>query len=324
MTFSTRPTPDAFRFRARPGAALVVAIVVLVVIDCIVAGTVHLAILERRLADNAALALRLRLAAESSARLAAAAWSPGLDSILPGDAPTITSMTRTADGLDTYSTVERLNDGLFLVRATAQQPAPHPGRANAAILVIPPAFRHGIDPAAAALTAATALIGATGTIDTGAPECADRNATAVRLTGGMAPTVHDDASLDGAVEYIGEAESLTRDLPRVEAAIAAATPHDLITFVEGDVMIDEDMDGVLVATGGVTITAATTFRGLLIGGGSLTIDEMAALHGAAHVAAHATIQGLVRLDTCTIHDIVLATLLHRPRPLPERPWIPAF
>lgn len=324
MTASPRSTPDAFRLRARHGAALVVAIIVLVVIDCIVVGTVHLAILERRLADNGVLALRLRLAAESSARLAAAAWSPVLDSILPGDTPTIASMMRTADGFDTHTTAERLNDGTFLVRASAHQPAPHPGRANAAILVVPPAFRHDSDPAAAALTAATALIAAAGTVDTGDPECGDGGAMAVRLTGGMAPAVHDDASFDGAVAYMDEAESLVRDLPRIAAAIAAAPPHDLMTFVDGDVLIDEDMGGVLVATGGITITAATTFRGLLIGGGSLTIDETAVLHGAAHVAADAAIHGLVRLDTCAIHDAIQTTLLHRPRPLPERPWIPAF
>lgn len=324
MTISHRPTRHRFRLRSRRGAALVVAIVVLVVIDCIVVGTVHLAILERRLADNGALALRLRLAAESAARLAAADWSAAIDSIMQGDAPTITSMMRTADGFDTHSTVERLNDGLFLVRATARQPAPGPGRANAAILVVPPAFRHDTDPAAAALTAATALIGAAGTVDTGHAECGDADAMAVRLTGARAPDVHDDASLNGAAVYMVPDESLVRDLPRVAAAIAAAAPHDLMTFVDGDVLIDEDMAGVLVATGGITIAAATTFRGLLIGGGSLTIDPTAALHGAAHVAADAAIHGLVRLDTCAIDDVVRATALHRPRPLPERPWIPAF
>lgn len=310
--------------RARRGAALVVAIVLLVVIDCIVIGTVHLAILERRVADNGALALRLRLAAESGVRLAAAQWPPAFDSILPGDAPLAAAVIRTVDGLETYGTVERLGGELYLVRATAQRPAPHAGRAAAAMLVLPPAVRHGLDPAAAALTAATVHVGATGVIDTGDQECGNGEAAAVLLLGGVAPVVHDGASLNGSVEYIGEDRSLARDMPRIAAALAGTDGRNGTTFVAGDVHVTETMNGVLAATGDITITAHASFHGLLISGGSLTIEESGSLRGAAHAYHDAAIHGFIQLDACSVRDAAWAAELHRSRPLPSRPWIPSF
>lgn len=324
---SRPPPPPAAPSRAPPdGAALVIAIVLTVVIECIVIGTVHLVILERRIADNSALALRLRLAAESTARLAAADWPPVLDSVHAGNPPVTILSARSVDGLDTYGTVERLGDAIYLVRAAAHQPAPHPGRAVAAILVLPPALRHGVEFASAAVSAASAAIGATAAVAAGDQSCGEASFAAVRLTGAALPEIHDAARLDGSVEHISVEASLTLEMPRIArtAEAAAAGGGSGIVFSAANAHIAEPTGGVLVAIGDVTIEAAASFHGLIIAGGSLTVEENGTVHGAAHAAGHAAIHGSIQLDACAVLEAVRHSAFDRPRPLPGRPWLPAF
>src|SRR5687768_6101314 len=98
----------AERLRARSGAALVFALLLLVVLDCVVLGTLHIALLERRTADNAGAALRLRFAAESAVRSAMARWPAALDTITAHASPIAAAAGVTADGYPYEATIERI------------------------------------------------------------------------------------------------------------------------------------------------------------------------------------------------------------------------
>jgi hypothetical protein len=312
--------------RARSGGALALALIVLLVIDCVVLGIVHLAMLERRLADNAATALRLRLAAESAARVAAVAWSPALDSLAPGGSAQLLLAVTDPHGVSATAAIERLSAVLFLVRTAARLPDPRPGRASAALLLVVPALSEAMDPAAAALTAATARVTPTGSIDAGNGECTHDPVPAARLLRTDDFAVIEPGTVHGSVVPLDDPLTLTGQLPRILAAAAntAALGERELLFTPGDLLFDDTGAGVIVAGGSVTFAAGSSFSGLVIAAGSFVLSEDAAIRGAAHVLGSAELRGSLVLDACAVLSAVGATGLRRPRPLAERAWLPWF
>jgi hypothetical protein len=128
----------------RAGGALALVIVVMLVLDCVVLGTIHLAMLERTLAGNATLALRARLAAEGAAATALAPWQSRFDSLAVGSTATLPRAT-TPDDISVSVTVDRVAANLLLVRAVASLSEPLIGHATASALFRPPVLPRGLE-----------------------------------------------------------------------------------------------------------------------------------------------------------------------------------
>jgi hypothetical protein len=337
------------RLRPERGGALVMAIIVLVIVECIVAGTLHIAMVERRVAVNTDVALRLRLAAGTAAHAAVAAWPAALDSLAAGDTFTA-PVSSPAEGVGVTARIERLPGSLFLVRATATLPPPHPGRGRATLLVLPPALRRDADLVGAALTAGSAEIDATATVDAAEQECATASAPAVRITGATDPVLWPAAAVGGSVVADPATGSPAHDMPRVVSAVAAsvdgawrATPEEpdsgagsvadpvpltgaggRLHFAAGDLRLQTRVAGVLVVAGNVVLEPGAGISGLLLAGAGLVLHEGASLTGAAHVAGNAVVRGAVRFDACQALEAARAAGLYRPHPYPGRAAPPPF
>lgn len=310
--------------QARAGTALIAAIVVLFILECVVLGTLHLALLETRIADNVAAALRLRLAAASVAHATLAAWPAAADSLEPHTHVAIPA-PRSADGLDVAVTVERLAPSLFLITAVSRQPAPRHGRASAGLLAMPPALPPGFTPAPAALSASEPpVIGADGRVS-GTPvsgECVERGpAMLLPLNAPLTPDVYGAA--DGGIGILDDADAPAVIVARIAAALRASA-DSAVLFVDGDYQLPQTFDGIAVVTGDVHIAAGSRFRGLLFAGGTLLLDADATFSGAAHVAGLARIDGVLTFDPCIALDALATTRLARARTVSGRSSIPTF
>jgi hypothetical protein len=339
---STLRLPSALR--PRRGTALVAAIIVLLLVECLVAGIVHLVMLDRRSAANAELALQLRSAGTSAAHTAAARWTPALDTLLaPGDTAAVHGLD-SPDGIDVHAHVERLEGGLFLARATTVRAALPTGRASETLLFAAPVLRLGADPAAAALTAASVTLEPGSLVDAGDRACAP-DAAAIRLPAD-GPLLAAPGTVSGDVAAMDSTQSLVRDMARVRAAAAAAATaavsvaamapaaavpaadaaasDPVLHFAPADLRVTIAMDGAIVIIGNLVLAAGAHIRGVVLVGGTLTLEAGSTIEGAAHVAGNAHVAGLVRLDGCLVRGAAAAAALHRPRPFPGRSRIPAF
>jgi hypothetical protein len=298
----------------------------LLVIDCVVLGTVHLALLEQRLAGNAVAALRLRLAAESAARTAAVPWLPAFDSLPDGGARQLKVGAGPA-GLIVQARIERLSTELFLVRAEANEPAPAPGRAAAALLLLPPVLPFGVDPAPAALSASGAYVGGAvdaGEVEAGTADCASGEAAAILIGHADALLLASSAALDGAVGVLDDPLTDRARLARIVATAANAADGVLLRFAPADLRFEGAGSGVLMVAGSLTVGAGAAFTGLVIVGGQLLVEEGARVRGAVHAAGHAEIHGTLTFDACSVATAVDRARLDMPRPHAHRAWIPAF
>ncbi len=102
--------------RSERGIALVVAIVALVVIGAIVAGTFFLSTVEQRTAQNTVEAAQAFQAAEAGLQVAISSWDPA-DNALPTDASRRLARDSVAPSVYYDVTISRLNDNLFDVRS---------------------------------------------------------------------------------------------------------------------------------------------------------------------------------------------------------------
>jgi hypothetical protein len=304
----------------RRGSALLIAVLFLLIIDGVVLGTLHLAMLERRLATSIEVALRLRLAAEAAAAATLARWHAGIDSLLPGDPPLLLEGSPTPDGMATQTQVEALEGGPFLVRAVAREPGPRHGVAAAALLVLPPPLPLAAGAAAAALSAYELLPGSG--IVRATDDCPlDSMPVALRLADLASLGRASAMTVSGPILQLDTARSLIRYLPRIIASPAA---DSLVLRVTGDVDSGESLDGVIVVSGSLKLEAGADVRGLLIVAGDLTIEDGAQVVGAVHVAGAATVHGAVMLDGCAVTAAVRNAGLEQPLPLRHRPVVPAF
>jgi hypothetical protein len=133
--------------RRRDGASLAITLAALILIKCVILGTLHLALLERQLGTGAIAVLRLRLAADAALATAMAAWPDDSDRLLLPGAAATGAAAESTDGLRVQASWQRVGPALYLLRAEAREPPPRAGVAAAAMLVLPPLFPPDFDPA---------------------------------------------------------------------------------------------------------------------------------------------------------------------------------
>jgi hypothetical protein len=204
---------------------------------------------------------------------------------------------------------------------------------------MPPALPYDVDPAAAPLSAASAVhVLSTGVLNANAAaECgaAADAAFAVLVTDPIALLADAGAELHGIVG-LGLRPVLVAEYERI-AEIAAVRPF--VTIAQGDTTIrvddtsgiaeldsssdpTEPVPQILLVGGNLTIAAGSALSGLIIARGALMIEAGASVQGAVHAVGTATIAGAVLLDTCAVSDAVRASGLDRPWPAGPRAWLP--
>ncbi|HEX6135800.1 MAG TPA: hypothetical protein VFZ24_17635 [Longimicrobiales bacterium] len=302
----------------RAGIALVMALLLLVVIDCIVLGSLHLSLQEHRIGSNRAIALGLRLEAESAARRALGQWSALLDSMTPALSRRI--VVAGAAAPHTHVEIERLSDHLFMIDAVAREPAPRVGRAAARLLVHPPPLPPGLDPAASPLSAAgPVLVAPTAVVSaTANPACP----AGVAVHSIRARQLHDITIAAGALLDAPAGLLTSHDLTASFDRIAALARPAFVTHA--DTIITSSTTGLIIARGNLVLTGGAVFTGLLIVRGSVTLDPGTAVHGAVHAVGGATLHGTVQRDPCAVGAAVAAAALDRPRPAGPRAWVAVF
>jgi hypothetical protein len=302
----------------RHGGALLLVLLFMFVVDALVLGTLHLAMLERRLAENATAALRLQLAARSAAATALTPWRARFDS-LTVDPPGIISATgQSADGMDVTTHVEALAGGIVMVRAEAREMPPRYGASHATTLWLPPALPTDHGAAAAVLSANAVQLENGGIVSAMA---VDSCTVGAAIFAAVLP-VGGSGTVRGAVDLL-PAETLTRLLPALLTRAAAVDASRLLAL-NGDSTITNDFDGVVVARGTLVIASEAVVRGLVIVGESLLVEAGAVIVGAAHAGGTARVAGSLHLDSCRVMSELEATGLTRPLPLPQRPVIAGF
>jgi hypothetical protein len=300
----------------RPGAVLIMALLAIILLDCIVLGALHLALQEQHIATNRSAALQLRLDAESGARRALGVWTAEIDTMDVRSGDRIAFPPAGTPGAVVEA--ERIDDYLFLVESVAQEPPPRFGRSAVRLLVNPPALPPYSDPAPAPVSAAGPVtVGPTGSV-VSAPTagCSAAPAGFSVLAPPFAVTVNPGGALDAPAGPLMPA-ALIHHFDR----LASLAPGLLVA---GDSTLTVDAAGVLLVRGTLTIAAASEFRGLLLAGGPIVIEDGSAVYGALHGAAAVSIAGRVQWDPCVVDAALHTAGLHRPTPAGPRAWLPAF
>lgn len=305
------------RVARRSGAALVLALLAIIVLDCIVLGTLHIAMQEHRIGANRSTVLQLRLDTEGGARRALGFWTAEIDTMPVGGSHRIAfpaSATAPAQ-----VEIERIEQSLYLIHSVAAEPPPRVGRATARVLVRPPALPPGTDAAAAPINSKGAVyIAATGRVVTSPPAGCTAVQPAFSVT--IAPPYTLTAT-PGSFQESPAAPPEPQPVLEAFQRLADLAPN-LLTA--GDSIIDSDGGGVLLAAGSVTLTGTTEFRGILITRGSLTIGPYASVIGAVHAGAGLVLAGQVRWDGCAVQEAISAARLDRPGEAAPRAWLPTF
>lgn len=307
----------------RPGTALVLALLFVLVLECVVIGTVHLALLERRLADNGSTALRLRLAAESGVRAGLHQWPAAADS-LPADSwPLDMAVGTTPDGDSLAVTVQRIAQHDYIVRAEARGAGRGHARAVASLLVRPPALPIGVEIAAGAVSAGGALHAGPGAhISAGTAGCATVGA-ALLLAAPDEAHFDTGAVVDGVIGPFDAANDIGTFFDRM-FHILAVQVQPALRVLSGDVLVDDRFDGVILVDGALTVAADAIIRGLVLVRGPLVLESGALVQGAVHVTGDAVIRGRVDFDACSAHTALSSAALRQPSPHPLRAWLPAY
>lgn len=302
--------------RRRSGAALTMALLVIVILDCIVLGSLYLALQEVRIGGNGSAVLQLRLDAESGVRRALGLWTLEVDTMPAGNGRLMFDTLATA-GARVH--VERLDDLLFLLESRAFERPPRVGRAAAGMLVAPPALAVGVDPAPAPLSSSGSVqVSATGVVVSAVPGgCAAAATPHAILAPPFSITSASGASVDAPGGPLGSAP-LIHTFARL---LALAPPH---AVAAGDSAITTGHSGILVVPGNLTITGGAIVSGLLVASGAVHVDPGAVVTGAVHAGGLLTVGGTVMWDPCGVKAAVHAAGLDRPRPAAVRAWLPAF
>ncbi|HSJ30453.1 MAG TPA: hypothetical protein VK933_03405 [Longimicrobiales bacterium] len=303
--------------RRRSGAALTMTLLAIIVLDCIVLGSLYLALQEARIGGNHSAVLQLRLDAESGIRRALGLWTLEIDSM-----PAATGQRLTFDTLATGGALvhaERLDDRLFLLESAAFEQSPRFGRAAARMLVAPPALAVGVDPAPAPLSSSASVhVTSTGVVISAVPAgCAAAPTPHAVLAPQFSVTIAPGASVDAPGGAVGP-DPLIHTFGRL---LALAPPH---TVASGDTAITARHSGVLIVPGNLRVTPGAAVSGLLVASGSVQIDAGAVVAGAVHAAGLLTVAGSSTWDPCTVKAAISAAGLDRPRPAAGRAWLPAF
>jgi hypothetical protein len=232
---------------ARPGASLALALCVLVVIECVILGTFHLALLERQLAHNSSAALRLRLAADATLAFAAASWDEAAEDAIANHRSSTLWRGEPAQGISGVAVLHPVGGHAALLRAEVREDPPAAGVASAAALLLPPllppAFRPGQDLS-----------------DVAADSLLERLLHGLS-TGPPAPGVlvlDDDSFIDDVVSGVVASMGDLR--------LAPGARVNGMVFVAGTLTIDS----------GAILTGAAVARHLSVGQGALVPDAEAA------------------------------------------------
>jgi hypothetical protein len=316
----------------RRGAALVLALLILVMLDCIVIGALHLSLQEHRIGTSRSMLLRLRLDAESGARLALGQWSARIDSMPIGSQHRIALSVGRAGTADVH--VERLGEYLFLVHSTAAETEPRVARASARLLLSPPPLPPGIDPAAVPLSAAgTIHIASTGELRLPAPSDCDpagNTSYAALMTHPFAWIVDAGARVDAPSGPLTQPSTIAA----YDRIVGLAGSRASVTIAPGDTTIltgiAADSQGVgtgpaphvIMVGGSLTVAAGVALRGLVLSRGAITLEAGASVDGAVHAGGNATVAGTITLDRCAVARAVEASGLDRPSPSGSRAWLP--
>jgi hypothetical protein len=276
--------------RPRDGGSLAATVIVLLVLDCVILGTLHLAMLERAMAGSAIDTLRLRLAGDEGLAVVIAGWDARLDSLPPAGVAPIATVPGT-DGVAVRVTAERRAPLVVLLRATASLPAPRFGRATAALLVVPPLLPPEFSAGGAPVHAADGV----------------------------------ELGPDGLVTGPGGEISAAADaIQRMTAAAGLLHGRQGVVIQPGGSPVDTSCTGVVFSAGDVTIQAGTVVTGLLISAGDVRIEPGAAVVGAVLAGGHVHVAGAVHFDALTVSAAIAAARLAEPVPLPGRGRLPAF
>jgi hypothetical protein len=120
----------------RSGISLASVLAALVLIQCVVAGLLHMAILERQVVAAGESSVRSRFAAETALARAAAAWPAAADTMRPAGSP-LQLLDTHGHGYRLQASLHRLGSPLYLLRASAAEARGH-GSATVAMLLVPP------------------------------------------------------------------------------------------------------------------------------------------------------------------------------------------
>jgi hypothetical protein len=295
----------------RSGAALILAILLLVVLDCIIIGVLQIAAQQRRIAESRLHTVRGVRTAESALRIILADW--------PHDSAGPVNVTAQHEGLMVTTRIDPVGDGLVLLTGIAASADGRSGHHAASLLAHPPVVGRDTDLAAAALSADAVLVGAMGLVSAVPPlSCTATAAPAIRADGPI--TIHPGGTITGTV---AAQDSLPLQLLDRIAARAAANSTAL-SVAAGDTLIEHRSTGVVVAGGSVIIASDAQFDGLVLAAGRIIVEAGAAVRGALHGGGEAVVLGHVHRDPCSVAAAVTAAGLTRARPLRGRSWIPAF
>jgi hypothetical protein len=299
----------------RAGAALVLALLVLLVLEGVVLGAVYLTVQERRVAHNGLIALRLRLAAESAARRAAGLWPSALDSLAVGELARDILAT-TADGLALRTVYQRIDSTLFLVFAEAGEPPPRAGRARAALLVQPPLLTDRLLPDAAIATGAAMTLGSEARLSAiSETPCPDDSIgfvpDAVRMPDPGQLAREPGAVVEGATRTALLESSWPRRIAAVAAVLSLAADSATRT-------------GVIAIIGDLTIPATATVRGVVLVDGALMLEAGAVVSGLVVATGPVEVHGTIRFSACDARHAIRDAGLNRPRAYGPRATVPAF
>jgi hypothetical protein len=221
----------------RPGLSLAATMVALIIIEIAILGTLHLALVERQVADTTVELLELRLAADGSLATAMTQWPHAADT-LSRYAPAIPVIDEVRDGLRREVRLSRAGAGAWFLHATATSMTDGHGRATAGMLILPPLLPPDFATPAGPLLGSAASGGFTA------------DSILRRLTGQDSPRALDrvlvlehgarlDQDFDGVLLARGDL-----------AAGAGARLHGML-FATGTVTLEPDavVRGAIVATG---------------------------------------------------------------------------
>jgi hypothetical protein len=290
-----------------------VALLLVVVLNCTLIGTLHLAAQERRIGSNAARILQLRLDADAAARRILGDWSADIDSMSVG------ASLATMAGPTGSVRVERLGDHLFLIRAEARDAPPLHARAGAQLLAVPPALPPGTATAPAPLSAHGWIhVLSAGDVSAAVPNgCADPHSSYATLSRSPADVTVDPGALIDAPAGVLPSRSLGDQFRRLaDLFVPAAAARDSIVTASGA--------GVLIVDGDLTLAAAVRFDGLVIASGSVLLEPGTLVRGAVHAGGNVSVRGAVRYDPCVVRAAIRGARLDRARAAATRAWVPSF
>jgi hypothetical protein len=348
----------------RPGFALVVALLLVVVLAALGAAMLAVGARETEIAAAVARRSEARIAAESVARWAVATWSTRrYNEVSVGSSIEVATLDPAAPplaapGREVSATLLRLAPDLFLVEGSARADGAGPAVLARAGLLVRTFDSAALAAAFPAAATARDSIAAQGGQITGTGGCEDSTAGAmaprVLLAAGATVEGSPDLVMDGPPGYpepdpFGNALAATLATVTLSGGTVSPRPwlgpdgcqehplnwgatsptnacHDRLPFVRitGDLEVAGGEARGILLVHGNVRLRGTQLHGLIISDGTLTIDEGTIIQGAVRGNAIEMVGGAVAYDACTLRVALTAGGLDAPFRPGPRQWIPLF